>query len=195
MSQDYLDIDIKGIEGLKKKLRKLGDKAPTAMYRAINDAAKKARTEMDRNTRAEYFMKRKFILETLKIDKAHKGKLSAFIRSRGGAIPLSEFKTNPTKPSPGRRLPIKARVRRNGAAKPLEGKIKGESPKAFIATFNGEKAVVERKSADRGPLDTLFGPAVPSVMKNEKVISGVNEEAKKKLVQRLDHHIEHLLKN
>ena len=70
MSQSYLDIDIKGIEGLKKKLKKLGDKAPTAMYRAINDAVKKARTEMDRNTRAEYYMKRKFILETLKIGRA-----------------------------------------------------------------------------------------------------------------------------
>lgn len=194
MSQSYLDIDIKGIEGLKKKLKKLGDKAPTAMYRAINDAVKKARTEMDRNTRAEYYMKRKFILETLKIDKAHKGKLSAFIRSRGGAIPLSEFKTNPTKPSPGRRLPIKARVKRNGAAKPLKGKEEGD-PKAFIATFNGEKAVVERKSDGRGPLNTLYGPAVPSVMKNEKIMSGVNEEAQKRLAQRLDHHIEHLLKS
>ena len=149
---------------------------------------------MDRNTRAEYYMKREFILKTLTIDKAHKGKLSAFIRSKGEAIPLSEFKTNPTKPSPGRRLPIKVRVRRNGGAKPLTGKEKG-APKAFIATFNGEKAVVERVSKGRGPLETLFGPAVPSVMKNEKVMSGVKEEAQKRLAQRLDHHIEHLLKN
>ena len=146
MSQNYLDIDIKGVEELKKKLRKLGDKAPTAMYRAINDAAKKARTEMDRNTRAEYYMKREFILKTLKVDKAHKGKLSAFISSKGEAIPLSEFKTNPTKPSPGRKLPIKARVKKNGGAKPLSGKEEG-APKAFIATFGGEKAIVERNGS------------------------------------------------
>lgn len=184
-----IEIDQKQLKELKKKLGNMESKAPTAMYRAINEAVKTARTQIDRKTREEYFVKRNFIFKSLDKDLARRNKLSTFIRSKGEAIPLSEFKTNPAKPNPKRKKAIGVSVKRDGETKYL-----GKNPKAFITILKGNKVVAERTSERRGPLKGLFGPAVPSVVKNEKVISSVKEEAQKKLAERLDHHVSQLLK-
>lgn len=183
-----IQIDQKQMEELREKLGNLEGKTETAMYRAINRAVKKARTQVDRKTREEYFMKREFIFKSLDVDYARKGKLSAFIRSKGGAIPLSEFKTTPKKPTPKRKKAIGVSVKRDGGTKYLD-----KDPKAFIAILKGDKVVAERTSGHRGPLRGLFGPAVPSVVKNEKVMSAVKEEAQKELAKRLAHHISQTL--
>lgn len=185
----HTEIKVTGTNELKKKLKKLGDKAPTAMYRAINDAAAKARTEMDRKIREEYTVKKKLILPSLKIDKANSQKLKATVHSEGSAIQLSEFKTNPTKPSPKRKKPISVSVKKSGGKKSLSG-----NPKAFIATIKGDKIVAERTSTKRGPLKGLFGPAVPSMIKNEDVIVDVKNETEKRLAERLDHYIQYYSK-
>ncbi len=184
-----ITTDKKQLKRLKRKLGNLKDKTPVAMRRAINEAARKARTEMDRNTREKYFMKRKFIFGSLHTDLARGGNLRARISSKGKAIPLAEFRTNPAKPNPKRRKPIRIQVKRGGGAKALN-----KDPKAFVAILKGEKVIAERTSGRRGPLKGLFGPSVPSVMKNDEILSGVEEAARKKLAERLEHHISHLLK-
>ena len=77
----HAEIKVTGTNELKKKLKMLGDKAPTAMCRAINDAAKKARTEMDRKVREEYTVKQGPILSSLKIDRANSQSLKATWRN------------------------------------------------------------------------------------------------------------------
>lgn len=54
--------------------------------------------------------------------------------------------------------------------------------------------MAERTSTQRGPLKGLFGPAVPSMIKNEDVISGVKDETEKRLAERLDHYIQYYTK-
>lgn len=185
----HAEIKVTGTNELKKKLKMLGDKAPTAMYRAINDAAKKARTEMDQKVREEYTVKQKPVLSSLKIDRANSQKLRATVHSKGSAIQLAEFKTNPTKASPKRKKPISVSVKKSGGKKPLS-----RDPKAFIATVKGDKIVTERTSTQRGPLKGLFGPAVPSMIKNEDIISDVKDETEKRLAERLDHYIQYYTK-
>ena len=80
-------------------------------------------------------------------------------------------------------------MKKSGGRKQLSG-----DPKAFIATVKGEKIVAERTSTQRGPLKGLFGPAVPSMIKNEDVISGVKDETEKRLAERLDHYIQYYTK-
>ena len=185
----HAEIKVTGTNELKKKLKMLGDKAPTAMCRAINDAAKKARTEMERKVREEYTVKQGPILSSLKIDRANSQSLKATVHSEGKAIQLAQFKTSPTKASPKRKKPIAVSVKKSGGRKQLSG-----DPKAFIATVKGEKIVAERTSTQRGPLKGLFGPAVPSMIKNEDVISGVKDETEKRLAERLDHYIQYYTK-
>ncbi len=195
-------IDASDIEGLKKKLKKLGTKAPTAMYRAINAAASGAKKDMGKETSARYHIGSRTVTDTVHVTKANKESLKAVVRSRGNARKLSDYKM-----TTGRG--IKAAVKK-GPTKSLDG-----DPKAFMATMkNGHKDAFQRymfghKKAKirstRKPgrkqalnkhniaIHTFPGPAIPSIIKNDETMEIIKKNASETLQRRLEHEIQNIL--
>lgn len=183
------------LNDIKKRLGNLKNKAPTVLYRAINRAVRKAKTEAKDAANEEYFIAKGNIEKTLRITKASRSKLSAELTSRGGPIALTKFKVSPGhavkrtkkgKPSP---KAYKAAVKRDSGLKPLSG-----DPKAFFATMgSGHDGMMERVSSRRLPLKQLYGPAVPSMIKNEEVIEKIQKEATETLEKRIDAEINNIL--
>lgn len=190
----YQEIKVTGVEEIEKKLGNLKSKAPTVVCRAINRAAQKARTETKREVANKYFISQGDVLKTIRLTKASTANLSAQLTSKGGPIALSKFKVSPERGvkrtkrgySPS---VYKAGVEKSGGMKPLSG-----SPKAFIAGFSsGHSGVMTRISARRLPLKQLYGPAVPSMIKNDEVIERVQKEATETLEKRIDAEINNIL--
>lgn len=193
------DIDVEGIKELEKRLGKLKSKAPIALRNAINEAATYANTEAKRGIADNYEMAQKNVKETFRIKKATISKLSARLTSRGGPIALSKFKVSPThivkrgkrgkqkgKPDPE---VYKVSVKKSTGSRPLSG-----SPKAFLAKMGtGHIGVMERVSNRRFPLKQLYGPAAPSMMKNDAIIGRIQKGAAERMRERLDHHVEGIL--
>ena len=190
----YQEIKVTGVEEIEKKLGNLKSKAPTVVCRAINRAAQKARTETKREVANKYFISQGDVLKTIRLTKASTANLSAQLTSKGGPIALSKFKVSPERGvkrtkrgySPS---VYKAGVEKSGGMKPLSG-----SPKAFIAGFSsGHSGVMTRISARRLPLKQLYGPAVPSMIKNDEVIERIQKEATETLEKRIDAEINNIL--
>lgn len=190
----YQEIRVTGVDEIEKKLGNLKSKAPTVVCRAINRAAQKARTETKREVANKYFISQGDVLKTIRLTKASTANLSAQLTSKGGPIALSKFKVSPERGvkrtkrgySPS---VYKAGVEKSGGMKPLSG-----SPKAFITSFNsGHSGVMTRISARRLPLKQLYGPAVPSMIKNDEVIERIQKEATETLEKRIDAEINNIL--
>ena len=191
----YQEIRVTGVDEIEKKLGNLKNKAPTVLYRAINRAAQKARTETKREVADKYYITQREVSDTIRLTKASRAKLSAELTSKGGPIALSKFRVSPRKQvsrtKRGKASPAayKAGVERASGVKPLSG-----SPKAFFSTMgSGHEGVMERVSSRRLPLKQLYGPAVPSMVKNEEVIERIQKEATETLEKRIDAEINNIL--
>ncbi len=193
-----IQVNEEQLNDIEKKLGNLKSKAPIVLVRAINRAAAKARTETKREVANKYYISQENVLKTIRLTKASTANLSAQLTSKGGPIALSKFKVSPDrgvkwtgkkgkkKISPS---VYKAGVEKSGGMKPLSG-----SPKAFIAGFSsGHSGVMTRISARRLPLKQLYGPAVPSMIKNDEVIERIQKEATETLEKRIDAEINNIL--
>jgi len=194
-----IEVNREELSEIRKKLGKLQEKAPIALYRSINDAASTARTETKKAISKRYNISpNKEVLPTLSISKANRKKLWATLKSKGAPIALTKFKVSPTgrarrlKRGKGYSPPVyKADVKKDTGERELNG-----DPKAFIAVMkSGHKAVMERisRKGKSLPLKQLYGPAVPSMMKNDEAMEQIEEAANTELQKRLDHHIQYIL--
>ncbi len=188
-------IRVIGADEIEEKLDGLKKKAPVILSRAINRASEKARTEAKREVSEKYFISQKNVLKTIRLKKASKAVLSAEMISRGSPIALSKFRVSQrrqvSRTKRGKASPsvYKAGVERAGGLKPLDG-----NPKAFFTSVgSGHEGVMERVSSRRLPLKELYGPAVPSMIKNEKIIGRIQEEASETLEKRIDAEINNIL--
>ena len=190
----YSEIKVTGVKELEKKLGNLKSKAPLVLARAINRAAQKAKTETKREVAAKYFISQGDVLKTVTLSKASTAKLSAELKSKGGPIALSKFKVSPNRGvkrtkrgySPS---VYKAGVEKAGGMKPLSG-----NPKAFLASMgSGHSGVMTRKSARRLPIKQLYGPAVPSMIKNDGVLGNIQDAASEMLERRIDAEVNNIL--
>lgn len=189
------EIKVVGIDEIEKKLGTLKKKAPTILCRAVNRASEKSRTEAKREVSKKYFITQKNVLKTIRLAKASNTTLSAKVTSKGGAIALSKFRVSPrrhvSKTKKGKASPsvYKAGVERAGGLKPLSG-----SPKPFFSVMGSRhEGMMERVSNRRLPLKQLYGPAVPSMIKNEEVMRNIQKEATDTLEKRIDAEIKNIL--
>ncbi len=200
-----MELHFDGIEEVEEKLGNLKSKAPIVIYRTINRAAGKVRTEAKKEVAARYYIQQKDVYKTIRIIKASRAKLSAEITSRGGPIALSKFHMTKSNRKPvkvtfmrnGKRKyspnVYKVSVKKSGGQKPLD-----EDPKAFYAFMKAGKSgthegVFERIGRKRLSIQQLYGPAVPSMMKNDDVLDRIKEEASGMLAKRIDAEINNIL--
>lgn len=188
-------IEFTGVKEVEGRLGKLKSKSPDVIARAINRAANNARKNMVKETSDRYFIKGADVRNTISIAKASKSRLKAAIISNGPGIALSKFKVNPGTPVRYRgksRSPkvYKAGVEKSGGVKPLDG-----DPKAFIAIMrSGHKGVFTRTTEHSLPIKQLYGPSVPQMLKNEKIMQAVNEDVNRTLQKRIDAEINNVLR-
>ncbi|MCI8993165.1 MAG: hypothetical protein HFG80_10685 [Eubacterium sp.] len=190
-----IQVDEAQLNDIKKRLGKLEGKAPAVLRNAINRAAQKAKTETKQEVASRYIILQKDVAETIRVTKASTSKLSAKLTSVGSPRALTKFKVSPkrivTRTKRGKPSPAvyKAQVMKAGELKPLSG-----DPKAFFATMkSGHKGIMERVSSRRLPIKELYGPAIPSMVKNEEVLEKIKKEAAETLEKRIEAEVNNIL--
>ncbi|MBM7580012.1 phage tail protein [Jeotgalibacillus terrae] len=178
-----VSIDQNTLDYAEHMLGDLKKKAPNAISAALNRAMNTVATNISKEIRQEYNIKAGDIKETLSKTRASRTNMNAIVSSRGNLIPLDRFKVTPKNPSPKRKAPIRVGVKKGGK-KTLLG--------AFVADINGNK-VFRRQGKKRLPIDRMFGPSVPQMLKNEDIRLRVNQEGQLMFNKRLDHEINRIL--
>ena len=209
--EPQLTFEIGGIDE-KKIISKLGGvqkEAEVAMRRAINRTATHLPKTIKNETLKNYAatnIRKKDIQKTLKVYKAKKGgELSAGVASTANKkTPLYRFETSRRKPGKNPPEYVLARVLINSSMKKLKGDAKHS--KAFIMrTENGHFGVFERKlevyrknPREKHPNDEtveeVFGPSIPSMVRNKKSSDAIVKEGTEFLQRQLNHEIEYSLR-
>lgn len=181
-----IEFTAEQIEKAERMLEHIPGAAPKAMARALNRAAESAKTEAGRKVRESYYVKSSDVSSTIKIYKASETDLNALVISRGNLMPLMKFRVTPRKPTPNRKKPIVARVKR-GSGGPIKH--------AFVARMNsGHIGVFTRAGKQRIPINENYGPSIPEMLNSESVSAWVEQKATETLDKRLDHEISRILK-
>lgn len=180
---------------IKEKLGDLAYKSDVVMRRSANRALTTAGKTIKRETAKLYRVFQKDVGKTLTNHQAGKTELYAKIVSNGYHANLAKYKVSPlrqvrrTKRGGYTPSVYKASVERGGALKRLNGK-----PKPFVATMkSGHTGVFVRKSKKRLPIEAVQGPAVPQIIKNEKVMLVLEKEVSEMMLKRIEHEVGRML--
>ncbi len=168
-----------GLPKMEEAIKRLGSEAKAkAAYRmALNDTNKAVHTRVKRVLSAQMGASQRDIVKHggVKMVKAINSRLEASIQSKGGYMPLSDFKARQT----GRGV---------SAAPWGQRRI---FPKTFIVRSLGGNAF-KRISAKRLPIDKLWGPAVPKEMVRDESAKVFEEVSARMLPAEVRRQIERL---
>lgn len=182
-----MTIEVKA-EQLQKAdvwLANVKDGVSKALASALNRTAQNVAAEATRKTRETYDIKAGDVRRTVRISRATKNNLTAYVKSLGSPIPLIQFKVRPSRPPKRPPAVLTASVKRSGG-KPIPG--------AFVSTMNsGHMGVFERVGKKRLPVRELHGPPAPTMLNEPGVRQHIEEQAVIRLEKRLDHEILRLL--
>ena len=189
-----LEVDLKGIEELKRELDP--KKFQKAIIRALDRTAKQGKVEAQRVIRSEYNIKSKDISSHIKTD-IHPSKMQAVITAKGSVLPLKLFDPRQViervdkksgglysklrKATPGSRGVAGITVMVKHGQRRL---VKG----GFMAKMqSGHIAIFKRIDKARLPIRELFSVSVPKAF--EKTI----ETVKKRVFEQWEKNITHEL--
>lgn len=205
MKQDKTFIDITtNVDEIEQRLSEITDKSKLVMMRAMNRTASTIATTEKREVSARYFISQKNVADTLRIEKASTGNLSARVVSKGERMGLEKFKISPLRPvkltKGGKRSPgvYKAAVKREGGMKPLNGKnVLGRTIKPFVATMHNKKndhtGLFWRETWAAYPIKSIMGPSVPDMAGSKKVMEVINKKANETLQKRIEHELSRVM--
>ncbi|MBP1926850.1 tetrahydromethanopterin S-methyltransferase subunit G [Sedimentibacter acidaminivorans] len=208
-------VDTKSFDRLKIELGNLEKQIPNATVSALNRTLKFTKTNTDKLVREEYAVKSGRVKETLKIHKASKKKLNAYIESKGSTLTLASFPHNPKSPGT-RRKTVKVKIKKNEGYKSITPRINplnGKELKPFVQTANNATLIWHRtgnkarrneikriahkkitgKSQKRNykemiPYRTL---SIPQMISSHDTMEKIHKMAKEKLEERLEHEIKY----
>lgn len=180
-------VRVHGVEDIKRLYNTSSEKAGKVLWFAITRAATAAKTQASKATIKKYYVKSESVKNSLKISKKNTRAITANLRSEGNVIPLILFDTSP-KAETKNNQKVFARVMRKGGKKFVPG--------AFIVRGkkSNELQVVRRIGKDRRPLEVLYGPSIPQMIGNEKIMDSIILCANETLEKRLDHELGRLLR-
>ena len=188
------------LKKIEMRLGKYKSKAPVVMSRALNRAAANANKNARMKPKSEYNIKSNDVKSTLSIKKANRSNLGAVVKSKGEKVPLDKFKVSPKQPRPQKPPKVlKVAVKKDGYKK-----LKS----AFVADISGykvfkrtgkfkipDKGKYAGKNLKREIIQRIYGPAVPSMLKNKDVRNYIEKEAVDTFHKRLDHEIKRVLES
>lgn len=189
-----IDIDVRceGASLLIQTLTDTPEKAKWAIRMSVNKIARSARTQMAREVNKRYFVKVGEARDTIYIRKAGGDGLKAELVSREHPSSLAHFRVSPKMVQhKGRRnKKVHVQVKRNGGGATLD--------RAFIMAI-GKKdgssvGVFERNGDTKYPVHKLFGPSVPSMLKNEEIQQELEKTTAEKLNKELNRQLARIAK-
>lgn len=170
-----IKVEGDGLEKAAKMLEGIPDGFETAMSRALNRALTSGRAAATKAATQEYTLKANAVRKTMKLGRASRKNLEAELKSTGARLPLSVYAHKPTNDTTGaNRAQVRAGIRKGGL-KPVD--------QGFIH----KRQVFVRTGPTSYPVEMQFGPAVPSILDNEKVSDAVVETLSNSVDKRLEH--------
>lgn len=185
--EDLADVEAAMI-GIKNGYAKI-------VVRSLNKTITGVRTDAVKEVQKEITPKAKVIRDTFILNKANYANLSASVESTGWPLPLIHYLARAVK------MGVSFQVFKRDGRSTLRG--------GFIATMkSGHKGVFWRKYKDtpgykaktsvkrklpekyRLPIRQRYGPAVPSVLEQNKVMDPILVKAGDRLAKELDHQLE-----
>lgn len=191
-------MKIDGMREVIRDLNAMASKADKATSSALGRVAKGVSTEVGRKVREEYTVKSGDVKNTIAI--RNRGSNEIDVTSRGGSLSLPKFKLTPKAPTPGKKSKlVKAAVRKGGAKTIKSGFVSAMGSGhvgAFTRVKGQQKKRVRNAKGDYPslPIEEGFGPAVPVMANNTEVVEHVEDEAYRRMMDRLDHEIRRILK-
>ncbi|WP_068775771.1 phage tail protein [Paenibacillus sp. FJAT-26967] len=176
-------IEIDGdMQAAQKAIEDIQRLAPKAVRAALTRAGQGVKTEAGRKIRETYTIKAKDVTQTIKVTRL--GDMGLRLSSKGSNIPLIRFKTTPNSPQSEQPKVLKAAVKK-GKKKPVSG--------AFVAQLGGHVGVVTRVGKQRLPIKELYGPAVPVMLGSDGVREHLEDEAIRRISERMNHELNRVL--
>lgn len=192
-----MKLDTKELDNILKQFSGISEGMDSAMSKALNRAIDSSKTALVNAVNEDYTLNKTKIRKTTSVKKSNAKNLQGAIYSKGGSIPLLEFKISPNTINPNRKVPLKVSVRR-GSSKAV--------PNIFIANdLNGHKRIFERSGVFHRPdkgnytgkrrekLDAKFGPSVPFMAGNDDVADIIVTRATEQLQNRINHEVNRIL--
>ena len=157
-----LQIDVDG--EIQKIVRQLNDlpgqlRAPTVLARAMNLTANEIKRKIGKQARKKYAITDDRILKdkskgAMYLEKATGADPAAVLISKGGMMEVMAYTTRKNDSTTAAMLKVLNESKLTA--------LEVEGRKAFETTFrSGHTAIVQRRTADRLPINQLLAPAVP----------------------------------
>ncbi len=188
-------------EAVKQRLGVLASRSGAVIARAANRSVNTGKKAVKQETAKIYNVLQKDVDGILKVTKATAANPVLTLTYKDSHPNLYVFgressltprfviqSSDPVNPDPEY---VRAKVMRQGGYTPLNG-----SPKPFVQqTRNGSIALFQRVSDEsRAPIRGVAAPALPQVIKNDKVLARFNRDASDMFEKRLLHEIDNVLK-
>lgn len=187
---------------VEKLLGNAANKSGRVVANAANRTLPTGAKVIKQETANEYNVRQKDVEETLRRIKANWSDPTAILRFTGGHGNLYNFgkedtsvlkprytvrSSSPFDPDPGN---VFARIMRNGSMDALT-----QNPKPFVQVVNGNLGLFQRISDDaRAALRGVAPPAIPQVIRNDKVQARFQKETGEMFQKRVLHEIDRLMK-
>lgn len=174
------------IKGIDRATERFGiQTVRKALRRTLQDMGNKARTQIDKTVRGEYNLKKKDLKGLLKVERVKPGALQVTVTAEGKKIPLLWFSAKQKDEG------VQVKITKDKGAVII--------PRSFITTMEYSEQVYWRirkggKLVPRGPVEALYGPSVPDLVRTQKVFSAVVKMVKEKAQSVFDHHIDYYMK-
>ena len=188
-----IDIDVRceGAALLIQALTDAPEKAKRAVSMSVNKIARSARTQMAREANKRYFVTVGNARKTISMRKADGDGLKAELISSGHPSSLAHFRISPkVVQHKGRRnKKVRAQVKRNSGGATLD--------RAFIMAIGRKDGssfgVFERNGDTKYHVHKLFGPSVPSMLKNEEIQQELEKTTAEKLNKELNRQLARIM--
>lgn len=176
------------LELAEKALAGIKDGARIAARNAINRAMTAGKTAAIKKAAERYTIKQAKVRDKITTSKADLNRLVAKVTSRGKALRLTDYETNPKRPTPKKPQLLKVNVLRETGFQPIAG--------AFLAVSkrSGKMGVFVRSTKARLPIKQLFGPSIPEILGTKTVADAVEGRAQDVLNDRFNHEIGRLMR-
>ncbi len=202
-----ITVDDAELKRVKDRLGELEHKAPNVIANALNRAVSNVKANLPKEATKIYYIKNSKVKETLKEFKASQSRLEAGVRAKGKVIGLNHFKVSPKTVNPRRKSQLKIAIIKNGL-KQIPGafnaningvKVFTRTGKFSIATKGSYKGRIVKRGPRKGKpllreeIERKFGPSVPQMLDEEKIVENVNQDAYFTYEKRVNHEINRIL--
>lgn len=206
------DLKIDGLEELQQDLSALRKQMPKITERSLNKAMRGVKTDASKEIRKQVTAKKKDVDRTMRVIKASakRGMLSTALVATGKPMPLAGYKVRQLKGG------VKVSVRKDTPAQVVphafiasmksghrgvfQRKVRHQDSNSNVPfSRSGRKrpreqyAAMARKKGGRKyalPIQELYGPAIPSIMRNQDVMGSLKSQARERARKAFRHEID-----